>query len=132
MLERKSRSLCEGIERAELVAHISLHFLRGAGHISAAEAHEIRKARVSAERDRSLPTETCGLRHHEGIAGVIAAGHIGGRNLGDDLLVEAYGVGTEALAEIRVKIHMIHSITSFNLCGIADPFLCGASKLPLR
>ena len=50
-----------------------------------------------------------GLLHYQRVACVIAAGHVDGGNMRDDLAVEPDGIRTEALAEVAVEIYLVHT-----------------------
>ena len=48
------------------------------------------------------------LVHHQGVAGVIAAGHVGRGHMLDNLLIQTDGVCAKALAQVAVQIYLVH------------------------
>ena len=110
VLQLHALCLAERHESANLVLDVSFCLLGGDHHVAPAKAHQIGIAGVSADGN------TCGLRrshslgHHQGVAGVIAAGNVGRRDVGNDFTVKADGVGAKALAKVAVQVYFVHNV----------------------
>ena len=112
VLELHPLGLGKGHEGPQLVLDVGLDLLGGAGQVPASEAHEIGVAGVGPHRHPGGLGGGHGLVHHQGVSGVIAAGHIGGGHIGDDLAVQTDSIGAEALPQIAVQVYFIHRINS--------------------
>ena len=100
--KRHTGGAAEGGQRAELILDIGLRLGRGNVHAAAAKAHQIGEAGVRADMHARLTAARDGLRHHERIARVIAAGDVCGRNQRDHGFVHPDGIRAEALAKVAV------------------------------
>ena len=100
--KRHTGGAAEGGQRAELILDIGLRLGRGNVHAAATKAHQIGEAGVRADMHARLAAARDGLRHHERIAPVIAAGDVCGRNQRDHGLVHPDGIRAEALAKVAV------------------------------
>ena len=104
----------EGQERAHLVLDVGLGLLGGADHVPPSEAHQVGEAGVRAYSHTGGLTGGHSLVHDQGVSGVIAAGHVGGGDVGNHVAVQTDGVSAEALTQVAVQIYLVHNeSTSF-------------------
>ena len=106
--KRHARSGAERAERADLILDIRLDLGGRRGDIAPAEAHEVRVARMCADVHAVFLAGGDGLLHDERIAGVIAAGDVGGGDVRDDGAVHPDGVCAEAFAQVAVEVDGWH------------------------
>ena len=102
MLHLQTGGLTKGIQRTDLIQCIGLRFRRADRHVAAAEAHEVRIARVCADMDAGLPCHLDGFFHHDRIGCMKSTCHVGRGDQRDDLIIRAQGIAAEALAEVAV------------------------------
>ncbi len=99
LLRRRNRG-----KGAYLIDQHVLDLVRADRHIAAAEPDEVGQARMRAHRDASVAGHADGVAHHNGIAGVIAAGDVRGADALHQLGVLAEGPVPEGFAEIGVEV----------------------------
>jgi len=96
--------LDEGPEGAHLVTVDVLDLLRAHVHAPPAEAHEVGQAGVRPDGHAVREGELDGLAHHVRVAAVEAAGDVGRRDVGHDVLVAPQGPAAVALAHVAVDV----------------------------
>ena len=94
----------ERLERARLVADVGGGVVRADRHDAAAEAEQVRQARMRADRDAVTHGEGDRALHRQRIAAVEAAGDVRRGDERHDLLVVAQRPVAEALAEVAVDV----------------------------
>lgn len=109
VLQKYAFGTAERAEGTDLVLHHGFQFFRRDGKVSAAESHQVWIARVGADPNAASFRAPYRFGHHEGIGSMKTAGHIGGADIGQHLLVPADGISAEAFAEVAVKIHSVHT-----------------------
>ena len=123
MMKRETLLTAEGQQSTHLILDIDLCLGRSHRQIAAAEALQVGKAGMSANGYIVFLAEPCCLFHDDGIAGMIAAGHIGGSNIGHERGVHTDGIRAEALTQIAVQIYSCHDLflLTFYLPKIHSP-----------
>ena len=117
MLQLQAIALGEGHQSADLILHVVFDLVGGQDHLPAAKAHQIGIAGVSAHGHAPLLGHADHLIHDHGVAGVVAAGYVGGGDVLDDALVVSDAVSAEAFAHVAVQIDGIHETHLFLLLG---------------
>lgn len=102
VLDRNARRLGKGRNCAELVAYIGAGLLGRNVQMPAAEAHEVRQARVCAKAHAVPLCKPHGFFNCHGIARVPAAGDVDRRNERDHLLVRTNLKAAVAFAQVAV------------------------------
>ncbi len=101
------------LQGADLVGDVGLQLLDGEIDDAAAEPLEVGKARMGADRHAVLRAELHRIHHHDRVAGVEAAGHVGRGHDLQHLGVVAHHPRPEALAQVGVDIH----VSGIRRCG---------------
>jgi len=113
-------------ECTELVDDVIPYFLGAGVDFSSAKSHLVRQAGVDADADVVFGGEFDRFAHDVGIARVIAAGNVRGRNVGHDGLVVAHLPVAETLAHIAVDIDRCHGCNSITIVHITSVRLSNA------
>ncbi|MNI55940.1 hypothetical protein D3C73_1109210 [compost metagenome] len=93
----------QAIKSANLVMQDVLQFLRGVGHGTSAEPHQILIGRMRTDLHAVTQRQADGLAHDARVAGVETAGNVGAIDEGHDLGVQTHGPVAETLADIAVQ-----------------------------
>ena len=118
VLQRHAVGLAEGGQCAHLILGVGLGLGRSDNHVAAAEAHQIRETGVCAHGNAVFFGHSHGFVHHNGVACMVAAGHIDGGDIFHDLTVQTDFVRAEAFAQIAVQVYLIHSCFLLSICTV--------------
>jgi hypothetical protein len=77
MLQLSSMRGGKGLQSANFILDIGFYFLRRAGHIFSAKPHQVRKARMGANRCAKLYSMGHRTLHNQGVTCVKTTGNIG-------------------------------------------------------
>src|SRR5437867_5376685 len=104
MMQPGARRARERLDRSRLVDDQVVHLLRLDLHDAPAEALQVGKRRMGADRDAALYGERDGLADGGRVAAVKAAGDIRGGDVGHHGRILAHFPGAVALAHVAVQI----------------------------
>src|SRR2546428_9065862 len=114
MMQPGARRARKGLDRARLVDDQVVHLLRLELHDAPAEALQVGKRRVGADRDAALYGERYGLANGGRVAAVEAAGDVRRADEGHYFSVGAHLPGAVAFAHVAVEIDPLQLPTSYN------------------
>ena len=104
VLDRHALGGGDAGDRGDLVEHEVFGFLRRDVQLAPAEADEIGKPRMRADRDAVRLREPNRVAQHRRIAGVKSRGDVGRGDRAEQAGVVADGVGAERLAGVGVDV----------------------------
>jgi hypothetical protein len=102
-------------QRAELIKQDGFHLGGRARHLTAAETRQVRPAGMGTGRHMVLPGQAQGGLHHQRVAGVVAAGDVGGGDERHEGSIGAERVTSEGFTHITVEID------GHGLCHLRQP-----------
>ncbi|MNT47226.1 hypothetical protein D3C72_1839220 [compost metagenome] len=94
----------KGLCRTDLVGDQAFDLAGAERNDAAAETPEVRETRVRTYRNPTFPGQCEGLRHDLRVAGMQAAGDIGGADDIQDGFVVAHAIGAVSLAHVGVEV----------------------------
>src|SRR5438552_9367477 len=117
MMQPGARRAREGLDRSSLVDDQVVHLLRLDLHDAPAEAQQVGKRRMGADRDAALYGERDGLADGGRIAAVEAAGDVRRADERHDAGVVAHLPGAVAFAHVAVEIDALQLRNSYGRPG---------------
>jgi hypothetical protein len=99
-----SGPLRDARKRAHLIHHVIRQFKRVRLNLPPAEAHQVGKAHMRANVDLARQGHPHRLVHDDGVARVIAACDVGGRDDIEHRFVFAHLIGSKAFAQVSVQV----------------------------
>ena len=102
----------ESRKGTDLVLNVVFCFVKGKEHFPTAEAKKVGIAGVCSNGDSPFSSHSDYIVHYHGISGMPTAGYIGCSHILEDLCVISKFVCAKALADVAVKIYVIHIFSS--------------------
>src|SRR5699024_156737 len=89
--------------------HVLAQLLRGRVHLPTAEPHLVRQAGMDANADIVTDGTVDGFAHDGWVASELAAGNVGGGDVGHHLLVTAHRPVAKTLTHVAVDVYRYHA-----------------------